>query len=109
MRLSDAELEAISKLTLSPNPGQSLGPYLLGYVGDMKKSEAALIFRPSLFFDAVFLGVVIQLYIRWETFSAGAERITTKLLVVSESHTIHGHMLIVSQYYLMLLSCLTSG
>ncbi|GFZ42970.1 hypothetical protein JCM24511_00688 [Saitozyma sp. JCM 24511] len=76
VQLTPSESEEIGELILGPHLGLSLGPFILGFL-----------------VDAVLLGVVIQQFVMWHTYSASSERRWVRFLV----------------YYLFLASFVTSG
>ncbi|RSH94229.1 hypothetical protein EHS25_004032 [Saitozyma podzolica] len=76
VQLTASESEEIGELILEPHLGLSLGPFIIGFL-----------------VDALLLGVVIQQFIMWHTYSASSERRWAKFLV----------------YYLFFASFATSG
>jgi hypothetical protein len=63
--LSPAQLEMIGKIAFSHDKLYNLSPYLMG-----------------MWLDALFLGVLLALFVRWLTVSAGTDRAWVKGVVV---------------------------
>ncbi|CAD6565555.1 MAG: 60S ribosomal protein L15 [Tremellales sp. Tagirdzhanova-0007] len=63
--INATDVEEVAKARLSTDLGTSLGPYIVG-----------------MFFDAVLLGVCLQLFSRWYTYCSVGEKKWVKILVV---------------------------
>jgi hypothetical protein len=64
--LTGPQLEAIGKLAFSHDKLYNLSPYLIG-----------------MWLDALFLGILLALFVRWLTTVSGTDRAWVKAVVVS--------------------------
>ena len=82
--INATDVEEVAKARLSTDLGTSLGPYIVGYgpcflTQPVKLTEG---WTTSMFFDAVLLGVCLQLFSRWYTYCSVGEKKWVKILVV---------------------------